>query len=55
MNSKSCNSLVFWKIPVMMQVSCNVEVLHELPLPIVTKAFSTTNVFKILNCYQIII
>ena len=31
----------------------NVAAIHELPLHIVTKAFSTIDVFKKLNCYKI--
>jgi len=33
-----------------MRLLCNVGVIHELPLH--TKVFSTTNVFKKLNCYE---
>jgi len=36
----------------MMRLSCNVGVIHELPLHTVTKAVSTTNVFKKLNFYR---
>jgi len=31
----------------------NVAAIHELPLHIVTEAFSTIDVFKKLNCYRI--
>ena len=31
---------------------CNVAAIHELPLHIITEAFSTIDVFKKLNCYR---
>jgi len=34
-----------------MWLLCNVAAIHELPLHIVTEAFSTIDVFKKLNCY----
>src|SRR3989339_509851 len=36
----------------MIWLLCNVAVIHELPLHIVTEAFSTIDVFKKLNCYE---
>ncbi len=36
-----------------MWLLCNVAAIHELPLHIVTKAFSTIDVFKKPNCYEI--
>ena len=36
----------------MIWLLCNVAVIHELPLHIVTEAFSTIYVFKKLNCYK---
>jgi len=36
-----------------MWLSYNVVAIHELPLHIATKAFSTIDVFKKLSCYKI--
>ena len=48
------NSLVFWKIPVIMWLSYNVVAIHELPLHNCHKAFSTIDVFKKPNYYNIL-